>query len=551
MSEERNIVRAAGRIGFFTLLSRMTGLIRDMIIGGLFGAGLMTDAFFVAFRIPNLFRRLVAEGATNAAIIPVVTDYLVNRSQTETQEMIQALIGMASGILLVLMAVGIAFAAPVVRLFAPGFDTHTLALAVGLTQVTFLYLFCIGLVALATGVLNAQRHFVAPAFAPVLLNMAIIGCALGLSGFLDQPIFSLAYGVALGGVCQLVWQIPTLLRLGISIRPRWQPRHPAIQRIGILLLPVVFGTATYQLSLLVNTILASLLSGGSVSALWYASRLFEFPQGLIVSALTSGTLPSLSTQAQQHDHAGVNDSLGFALRVMNIVVLPATAGLFVLAVPMTATLFFRGAFGADQVLTTAHVLQGFAVGLWAVAVSRLLTACLYALGDTRTPVYTGLVSFFVNICLCLILMGAITVSAEASGPARVLASLSLVLAYSDLGAVGLALAASLSTMVNMILLGLVLSSRLAAFPWSAWRTSLGWSLLASIAMAGPVWWIAQQINWLDPALSIVTRIGVLLLAILVGIVSYGLIIWQGDKPEFQALTNLLPERLLRRLPQLF
>ena len=288
-----------------------------------------------------------------------------------------------------------------------------------------------------------------------------------------------------------------------------------------------------------------------MSALWYASRLFEFPQGLIVSALTSGTLPSLSTQAQQRDYAGVNDSLGFALRVMNIAVLPATVGLFVLAVPMTATLFFRGAFGASQVLNTATVLQGLAIGLWALAVSRLLTACLYALGDTRTPVALGLVSFFVNVCFSLILMGPIRVPADASGLAHLLASLSLILASYNLGAVGLALATSLATTVNMLLLGVVLSSRLAAFPWSAWRTSLGWSLLASIAMAGPVWWIVQQINWLDPALSIVTRIGVLLLAILVGIISYGLIIWRGGKPELQALSNLLPERLLRRLPQLF
>ena len=378
--------------------------------------------------------------------------------------------------------------------------------------------------------------------------MAIIGCALGLSEFLDQPIFSLAYGVALGGVCQLVWQVPPLLRLGISIRPRWQPRHPAVQRIGILLFPVVFGTATYQLSLLVNTILASLLSVGSVSALWYASRLFEFPQGLIVSALTSGTLPSLSTQAQQQNYAGVSHSLGFALRVINIVVLPATAGLFVLAVPMTATLFFRGAFGADQVLNTAKVLQGLAIGLWVLSVSRLLTTCLYALGDTRTPMAIGLISFFTNVGFSLILMGPIAVSVDASGLAHLLASFSFVLVSYDLGAVGLAYAASLGTTVHMLLLGIVLSRRIASFPWAAWRTSFGWSLLASIAMAGPVWWIAQQVNWLDPALSIVTRIGVLLLAILVGIVSYGLIIWRGGKPELCALTDLLPKRLLRRLP---
>lgn len=549
--EDTKIVQAAGQIGRYTLLSRVTGLIRDVVIGSLFGASAATDAFFVAFRIPNLLRRLVGEGATNAAIIPVVTHYLVHRSAAETQDMIRVLLGVASGLLLLLTAAGIVFAAPLVNLFAPGFAPETFRLTVELTHITFVYVFCIGLLALATGILNAQRHFVAPAFSPVLLNLAIIGCAVGVSGWLTRPIFSLAYGVALGGVCQVGWQIPTLRRLGISLLPRWQPRHPAIQQIGGLLFPVIFGAAVYQLSLLVNTVLASLLQVGSVSALWYASRVFEFPQGIVVSAFASAALPSLATHVQQKDFVSVSTSLGLALRLINIVVLPASIGLVILAVPVSSTLFFRGAFGADQIATAAAVLQALALGLWSVASSRLLTSCLHAMGDTRTPVYTGIVTFGVNACLSLMLMGQISLQPGANSLAQLLAELSALLAVYDFGVVGLAVAASLGTTVNMILLAFVLSPRLPQFPWSAWLRSLGWSLFASALMAGPVWGIAGLINWIDPLLSTFVRLGVLFLAIGVGVTSVGLVLRWGGKSELRALRHLLPQRLLRRLPQFF
>ena len=551
MREERKIVRVAGQIGILTLLSRVTGLVRDILIASLFGASSVTDAFFVAFRIPNLLRRLVGEGASNAAIIPVVTEYVVHHSRAETQDMLRALFGVTSGVLLVLTGVGIVCAAPLVRVFAPGLGPHTLALTVALTEITFVYLFCVGLLALATGVLHAQRHFSAPAFAPVLLNVAIIGCALGLSRFLAQPIFSLAYGVVLGGVLQVAWQVPTLSRLGLLLRPRWRPRHPAIVRVGRLLVPVVFGAAVYQLGLVVNTVLASLLSVGSISALWYASRLFEFPQGIVVTALASAALPSLATQAQQRDLVGVAESLGFALRVTNIVVIPTTLGLLVLAVPITTSLFFRGAFGADQVILTAGVLQAFAVGLWPIAVSRLLVSCLYALGDTHTPVRTGGLALVAHVCFSLVLMGSLSGSADASGLAHFFAHLSASVALYDYGLVGLGLASSLAMTLNMLLLAIVVSRRLPQFPWSAWLASLAWSLLSSAVMAGPVWLLAGQIQWLDPGLSVLGRLAVLLAAIGVGVASFGVPMWWGRKSDLKALTALLPERLLGRLPQLF
>src|SRR5712691_505569 len=549
VNEEQAMVRAAGQIGFYTLLSRITGLLRDIVIGSVFGAGPSADAFFVAFRIPNLLRRIVGEGATAAALVPVVTEYLTYRSRAEAMAMVRALFGVGIAVLLVLTAAGVVWAEPLARLFAPGFGPAKLGLTVALTRITFFYLLCIGLVALAMGVLHALRHFAAPAFAPILLNLALILCALWLSPHLTKPVFSLAYGVVIGGLCQFLWQLPALARLGVPLVPQWRPRHPAVRRIVFLLVPVLFGAAVYQISLLVNTLLASLLAEGSVSALWYASHLFEFPIAIFATALSTAALPSLATQAQQRDLEGVCASLGFALRLVNLVTLPAAAGLTVLAVPITAVLFFHGAFEAAHVLATATALQGFAVGLWSVAAARLLSSCFYALEDTRTPVYTGAVAFVANVCLSLMLMGEITVGAEAHGLTHLFAGLSRSLAVSDLGIAGLALAASLAATVNLVLLGGALYRRLGRFPWPAWNSSLLWSLSASLVMAALVRWITQRIAWLDPEVPFVLRLSVLVLAIAAGTASFLLMVWKGGKEELRALTGMLPEPLLRLLPQ--
>jgi putative peptidoglycan lipid II flippase len=550
-SEEQALVRAAGQIGFYTLLSRITGLLRDIVIGSVFGASASADAFFVAFRIPNLLRRLVGEGATAAAFVPVITEYLTQRSREETMVMVRALFGAGIAVLLVLTVAGIVWAAPLTHLFAPGFSPAKLTLTTTLTRMTFLYLFCIGLVALAMGVLYALRHFAAPAFAPILLNVALILCALGLSSHLAEPVFSLAYGVVLGGLCQFLWQLPALIRLRVPLIPRWQPRHPAIHRVATLLLPVLFGAAVYQISLLVNTLLASLLAEGSVSSLWYASQLFEFPLAIFSTALNTAALPSLATQVQQRNLEGVRTSLGFALGLVNFVTIPAAVGLATLAVPITAVLFFHGAFHADQVLATAAALRGFAVGLWSVAIARLFSSCFYALEDTRTPVYTGVIAFIANVCFSLMLMGVVSTNAEAHSLGRFFAGLGQVFAVYDLGAEGLALAASLAATVNLVLLSGVLSRRLGQFPWSAWISSFLWSVLASAVMAVLVRWITQQIDWLNPDLPFTVRLAMLGLAVAAGVVSFTLIAWYGGRNELHALTGMLPERVLRLLPQLF
>jgi putative peptidoglycan lipid II flippase len=463
--------------------------------------------------------------------------------------MVRGLFGVGFVVLLTLTLAGMIWAEPLAGLFAPGFDPTKLALTTSLTRITFLYLFCIGVVALAAGVLHALRHFAAPAAAPILLNLVLILCAWGSPSLLREPIFGLAYGVVLGGLIQVLWQIPPLVRLGVPLMPEWRPHHPAVQRVARLLLPVLFGAAVYQISLLVNTLLASLLAEGSVSSLWYASHLFEFPQAIFATALSTAALPSLATQAQQHNLEGVRTSLIFSLRLVNLVTIPAAVGLATLAVPITAVLFFRGAFNAAQVLATAAILQGFAVGLWAVAAVRLLSSCFYALQDTRTPVYAGAVAFIANVGLSLMLMGTIVVHADTSGFARFLVLLNRSVVVYDLGAAGLALAASLAAIVNVILLGGLLSRRLDRFPWAAWTPSLLWSLAASALMAMPIQWIAQQIDWLDPQVSFLCKLSMLSLAVIVGIISFILLVWRGEQEEIRALLTMLPQRAFRFLPQ--
>jgi putative peptidoglycan lipid II flippase len=547
--EERSIVRAAGQIGFFTLLSRVTGLLRDVVIGSVFGAGMLTDAFFVAFRIPNLLRRLVGEGAATAALVPVITEYLTRRPRVEAMEMVRALWGIGIVVLLLLTVVGLLCTDPLVHLFAPGFAGEKLALTIRLTRVMFVYLLCIGGVALAMGVLHALRCFAAPAFAPVLFNLAVIPCALWLSGMLNEPVMSLAYGVIIGGVCQFVWQIPTLLRQNAPLLPRWNPGHPALRRIAVLLLPLLFGTGIYQINQIVSTLLASLLAEGSVSALWFATRLFEFPVGVFVTALSTAALPSLSFQAQLCDVDKLRESLGFALRLVNLVTLPATVGLIVLAEPLSSVLFFHGAFSADAVRETAGALRGYAVGLWAVAATRILSVCLYALQDTRTPVIGGATAFVAKVVFSLMLMGQISLAVDAGALARLFASLSSTLVVAQWGAAGLALATSLSAVVNLLLQATLLHRRLGDFPWSAWFSSLAWSMAGCGVMALPLWWIARQAVWVGPATSLTGRIVTLMLALLVGSISYFAIAWRGGKNEFRILAELLPQRALRFLPQ--
>ncbi len=297
MEEIGRITRAAGVVSFFTLLSRILGLLRDIVVAYLFGAQATAEAFLVAFRLPNLLRRLTAEGALTAGFIPVFTDYLTHKSKDEARRVVQIIFTFATMSLAALTILGIVFAAPIMRVYAPGFLAYPAKfdLTVSLTRLMFPYIFFVSLVALAMGVLNSLRHFMAPALAPVLLNLSIIACALFLSPMLNEPVTALAYGVLLGGVAQLLLQIPFLARYGFSFGVDFHFRHPALKRLLFLMAPAVFGAAVYQINVFVSTMLASMLPGGSVPYLYYADRLLEFPVGIFAIALGTAVLPSYSS----------------------------------------------------------------------------------------------------------------------------------------------------------------------------------------------------------------------------------------------------------------
>jgi putative peptidoglycan lipid II flippase len=546
MSENRQIARAAGLVSFFTFLSRIAGLVRDSVMGYYFGTGLAADAFFVAFRIPNLLRRFVAEGAMSTAFIPVFTDYLTTRSRDEAVRAASALATLLTLLLVVVTGAGIVFAPTLTALFAPGFvdDAQKFALTVNLTRWLFPYIFMVSLVALMSGILNATRHFATPAMSPILLNLSMIAAAVLLCPRLSVPVRGLAYGVLLGGVLQIALQIPPLLRHGIFIVPRWQPRHDAIRRSLHLMAPMLFGSAVYQINIMVDTILASLLPSGSVSYLWYADRVFEFPLGIFAVALGTAALPSFSAQAARGAYQELRQSLAFAIRLTNFVAIPAAVGIMTLAVPITSVLFRRGAFGGEQVVLTAQALLTFGVGLWSVSMVRLIVPAFYALEDTRTPVVTAAGAFVANCCFSILLMGPVA----ASGDSRVgdaIAAATQAVSLFDLRHAGLALSTSLSATVNLVLLGTFLRRRIGALGIADLSSSFLRSLVASAAMVLPVRAVAGLVDWVGNA-GLLARGATLGAAIAVGVAVFAIVAGVLGGSEVQAITRLVRSRLGRR-----
>jgi putative peptidoglycan lipid II flippase len=469
-SAEGGVIRAAAVVSAATLVSRVLGFVRDVVVAQSFGAGPVTDAFFVAFRLPNLFRRLLAEGALSSAFIPVFTEYLATRPRPDVLRMFRAVAGVMIGILALVTLAGVAGAPLWVRLMAPGFfgDPPTGALAVRLTRLMFPYLFFVGLAALAMGILNAHRHFLTPALAPVMLNLAIIAAVLGLVPRLGEPVLGLAVGVLAGGAGQLAIQVPALARQHALIRPAVEPRHPAIGRIARLMAPVAVGQSATQLNILVDTIIASFLVGGSVSYLYYADRLVEFPLGVFGIAIATAVLPTLSEQAAYRDLDAFRQTFWFALRVATFISAPAAVGLFVLREPMVRVLYERGAFGPGETAATAWALGWYAVGLVGFAAVKIGAQAFYALGDTRTPVRVAIGAMIVNSVLALAL-------------ARPLAH------------GGLALATSCSGTANAIALIWLITRRLGRGPtretwWGFGRTALATMALGAVLAAAAWAW---------------------------------------------------------------
>jgi putative peptidoglycan lipid II flippase len=470
MSENELVTRAAGVVGIYTFLSRVLGLLRDMLIANFFGSGMSADAFFVAFRIPNLLRRLFAEGSFSVAFIPVFTEYLQKRSREDAFLLARVVFTSLILILTVVTVLGIVFSPLIVRIIAPGFGGmgEKYALTVLLTRIMFPYIFLVSVLALFTGILNSLRHFAAPAMAPVFLNLAMIAALLLLAPYMKTPTVGLAIGVIVGGILQMLLQVPFLLKKGTSFAPLWFPSHPALRKIGILMLPTIFGSAIYQINQLVGTLLASLLREGSVSYLYYADRLVQFPLGVFAIAISTAVLPSLSREAADRDFLGLRGTLSHAIRLTMFITIPAMVGLIVLREPIVRLLFERGAFDSFTTIMTAQALLFYSLGLWAFAGLRVFVSAFYSLQDTVTPVKVAVVAMIANIVFSLLLMGPLKHG-------------------------GLALALSLASTMQLLILILLLRRRIGGIEGKAVASSMAKSFLSSLIMAICIYWLAFKI----------------------------------------------------------
>lgn len=464
-----------------TFLSRLTGFARDVLMAVLFGATAGMDAFLIAFQIPNFLRRMFAEGAFSQAFVPVLGETKTRGGDAEVRDLIGVVSGTLGAVLIGVTALGILAAPLLILMFAPGFlkEPGKHALATELLRVTFPYLLFISLTALAGGVLNTYRRFAIPAFTPVLLNLSMIGAAIWLAPRFEQPVMALAVGVFIAGLVQLAFQFPFLRRLGMLPRPRWGWRDSRVRKILALMVPVLFASSVAQLSLLINTAISSSLMTGSVSWLYFADRLMEFPLGVFSVAIATVILPSLAARHAEASPQAFSDTLDWALRLLFLIVTPAMVALFVLAGPMIATLFQYKSFTAADTLMTRHALMAYSLGLMTFSLVKVLLPGYYARQDTRTPVRFGIQSLLAGIGM----------------------SVFFVLGLKALGVnslhAGLALATSLGALVNATLLYRGLRRAGVYQPASGWIRFGGVVGLASAAMGALLWWLAGELGqWL-------------------------------------------------------
>jgi putative peptidoglycan lipid II flippase len=407
MSSPRSLLRALATVSSMTLLSRIFGFVRDFVIARSFGAGIATDAFIVAFRLPNLLRRLFAEGAFSQAFVPLLGEYRSRRGEAETKRLVDRT---ATTLFLVVLLVSVlgAIGAPVlIYVSAPGFSTDAdkFALTVELTRVTFPYILFMAMVALSAGILNTWSHFAVPAFTPVMLNLAVIGGALFWAPHFARPIDALAWSVFLGGALQLAIQVPALKKIGMLPRFDLVFRDEGVRRILRLMGPAVLGVSVAQISLLINTVFASFLPSGSVSWLYYADRLMEFPAGLLGAALGTILLPSLTRSHATDNRAEFSALLDWGLRVTLLLTLPAALALALLAVPLISTLFQHGAFHAADALQTRKALVAYSIGLIGMILVKILAPGFYARQNIKTPVKIAIVTLVATQLMNLAFIG--------------------------------------------------------------------------------------------------------------------------------------------------
>lgn len=474
-----NLLRALATVSGMTLLSRILGFVRDFVIARAFGAGLATDAFFVAFKLPNLLRRMFAEGAFSQAFVPILGEYKNKRSTEDTRTLVDHVASLLSMALFAITAIGIAAAPLLVWVSAPGFsaDAGKFELTVTLTRITFPYIFFMSLVALAGGLLNSWSRFALPAFTPVLLNISFIAMALFAAPYFDPPVLALAWAVFIGGLLQMAIQIPALKKIAMLPRPtlNWRAAwaDPGVRRIAVLMGPALIGVSVSQVSLLINTIFASFLATGSVSWLYYADRLMEFPSGMLGAALGTILLPSLSRYHASENHVEYSKLLDWGLRLTLLLAAPAAVGLAILAVPLIATLFFHGAFAAEDVFRTREALVAYTVGLTGLILVKVLAPGFYARQNVKTPVRIALISLAATQLMNLAFIGWI-------------------------GHAGLALSIGLAACLNAGMLYRGLRRLDIYHPQPGWTGFVLKLLLALLVMAGVLWFgMGREAAWLQ------------------------------------------------------
>jgi putative peptidoglycan lipid II flippase len=519
-SERAQVVEAAGVVGLGTLCSRILGFVRDMMLAGLFGAVPAADAFFIAYRIPNLLRELFAEGSMSAAFIPVFSEYLAQRTRRDAWELASAAFTTLLTLLTGVCLLGILASPWIVQLMAPGFsgDAEQQALTVLLTQIMFPYLLFIGLAALAMGVLNSVRSFAAPAFSPVVFNIGIITGTLTLAPFFEKPILAVGVGVVIGGFAQFLMQWPFLRKAGFALTLRFDFRHDGVRRIGWLMAPALIGLSVTQINILVSTILASYFPGGP-TYLFYGMRLIHFPLGIVGVALATALLPSLSGQAAHGDMDGLRNTLTFGLRLIFFVIFPAMVGLILLRTPIVHLVFEHGRFTAADTQGTAAAVFAYAVGLWAFAGVRIVVSAFYSLQDTRTPVLVAAVAVGANIALSLALMGPFAHA-------------------------GLALATALAAMLNMALLVVLLARRFEALDWKDILKSHLRVLLAAVPIVATCLWVAGLGVWAQPGVWVAKTI-MLIVAIGISVAGYVTVHALLRSDELDFLWDLVKRKLAR------
>ena len=515
--EQRAVARAAGLISLATLLSRILGLVREMVIGMVFGAGRAADAFVVAFRIPNLLREMLAEGAMSAAFVPVFTEHATRRSREETLELLQATFTVLLLILCVVTLLGVWAAPWLVPLLAPGFVEipEKFALTVHLTRIMFPFLLFMGLAALSMGVLNALRSFSAPALAPAVLNLCVIAAALWLAPRLEEPIVGLALGQLIGGAMQFAIQLPSLRRNGMLYRLRWA-LPPGLKRVGRLFFPFALGLSVRQVNLVVSNILASLLPEGSPAYLYYGMRLIHFPLGVFGVALGTAILPVLSAQAARQDGEALRDTFSYGLRLLLTLTLPAMVALMTLSVPMVSLIYQRGAFDAAATLGTAQAVFYYAVGLWAFAGVSVAVRGFYAMQEVWTPVKVAVVAVGVNAAASLLLMGPL-----AHG--------------------GLALGNAAASAVHFLLLLWFLRRQWGRIHGRRLVIATLRVAVACVPLALLGGWASTWPLWLEPGRGLEKLLGFASVAG-AGILAYGALLHAMGSPELREIRNLLRRR---------